>query len=296
MVGRFLRYKPLFPRAHFLVDTTGGTGNVGAWWLLSGQHFPGIAHLRVVPSGEQAIPKSIPSEIAPVIAAATQVLSIPVNLRLEPQLMANILFVVFALLLEIFFPGSGGQVGFLQDPIGIPHGRIGFVPVQLENKFHAQFPGHLFGEGNFMLVVAENDELPDKVRCGRGVKFLETIELFHVTDDPVEIASNAILLIGLLACSIDGAAQYLHAAGYNRFQHFVRHMIEIDAIAHAQLDALFVTEFDDIQKFRIQENFAEIGELDDLEVGIGFNELAKVLKLEHSASHCRINFLGRRRT
>jgi hypothetical protein len=67
-----------------LVQIAGRTRDIGARRLLPSQHAASVAHLLVVETGGEPVLESIAPEIAPEISAASEIFSVPVDLRMIP--------------------------------------------------------------------------------------------------------------------------------------------------------------------------------------------------------------------
>jgi hypothetical protein len=67
----------------------------------------------------QAVGECVAAELAPEIAAAAQHLAVPIDLRFQPQLPADRLRVVHAVLLAEFLAGRRRQPAFAHHPLGV---------------------------------------------------------------------------------------------------------------------------------------------------------------------------------
>src|SRR5262249_34874597 len=102
----------------------------------------------------------IATEIAPVIDTATEHLAVPIDLRLVPELVANVLVVGMAVEHFVFILCNGVISRRRTDSLRVPHGRIIGGPIQLCEKVHAKLTRHLARHWHFVLVVTEYDKFP----------------------------------------------------------------------------------------------------------------------------------------
>src|SRR5262249_46268620 len=143
--------------AHGVIHLTSGAWDVVARWAPSRQHLSGIIHLLVVHALDQSVGKCVPAEMAPEVSATTEYFSIPIDLRIIPQLKANITQIFMAMFLLELVTSDRLLSCLSPNELFVANGRKLAVPIQLGAELHAQLFCHRASGWDFMLIVTEHD-------------------------------------------------------------------------------------------------------------------------------------------
>jgi len=127
-----------------------------------------------------------------------------------------------------------------------------------------------------VLVVAEDDELPDQLRQGAVVEALPLVDAPHIGEDSIEIAADAVAAIGLGAGPIDRAAHHHYLVSDRAFEDSLPDIVEIDAVAESERDVAHVRRLEDEQQLGIEERFAVIRQLDRADLRVLVEQLGEI--------------------
>jgi hypothetical protein len=286
------RLEPVVGGAHLLVDGAGGAGDVGAGRLMAEEHVAGVGDFGAVDHFEEAVLEGVAAEVAPEVAAAAEVFAVPIDLRLVPELAAERHFVVGAKLLGIGGARGGGQAGLGEDAFDVAHGGEIRIPGEFEFQFHAELAGQFLGAGDFVLVMAEDDELPGELGEGAAVLGLELVDLADVSDHALVVAPDAVLGVAFLAGAIDGAGDGGDAIFDERFEDFLGDVVEVGAVGDVEGDVFLEGVAEDLQELGIEEDFAVIGDFDFADARVGPEEAAKGVEAKDAAADHGVDGLG----
>ena len=148
--------------AHGVIHFAGRARNVVARRLAAAQHATGVRHLLIIEGLGQAIVECVPAKVAPEIPTATQIFSVPVDLRIITELETYRRSHIASRESRSYSSRADRLVVGLrlgQTPLSRRGENFAFQ-LSLVLKSMPSFCCCRAGKRNFMLIVAEHDKLP----------------------------------------------------------------------------------------------------------------------------------------
>src|SRR4029079_18661781 len=153
----------------------------------------------------KAIGENITAKVATKIPAATQIFSIPIDLRIIKELSADFAQILVSVNLLILLPSQCQLTGLHSHEILVADWREFCIPADLCTKTHPELLCHFTGNRDLVFIVSEHDKLPCELWELRLMFALEIIEPLNVSNDPIEISPDTVDPIRLRTSTIDRA-------------------------------------------------------------------------------------------
>ena len=115
---------------------------------------------------------------------------------------------------------------------------------------------HFTSLANLVLIVPEHNKLPCQSRQIRLVLILVGIDLSDVFYHLIEIAPHPILLVGFLACAIQGTSYVQKAKFDQRFKGRFANGVEIGTVSRTQPDTIFMGILNNLGQLGIEKNLS----------------------------------------